>query len=356
MLSVLFLFFLGLVFLVKGSDIFVNSAASIAKKLGVSELIIGLTLVSVGTSVPEYASAIISSFQGRGDLVMGNIVGANINNIALIIGVTAIFTRIKITPEIILRDGYIMLFTGALFYVSILNGRLSFVEGFMFLLLYLGYLVFLFEANQRADGRRYNFREFIPYFFKFQYIITLHRNIGHNGLIELAKKRPRLTLEELKLNRLFEEALLKDFLLLSISGFGIFIGANYFVGGAVYFAHLLGLPLVFMGMLLAFGTTMPELSVSFTAARKGYGDISVGNILGSCVTNILLIVGTSVIISPINVTELTINYSAPFMLAIMAASVFFMTTKNELDRREAGILLIIYLLYLVIFSVKSMTA
>jgi cation:H+ antiporter len=132
---------LGLVLLVKGSDFFVQAAAAIAQKLGVSEFVIGLTLVAVGTSIPELASSVAASMQHQSDIVMGNIVGSNIANIGLILGVAATLAVIKTREEMVKRDGYLMLFAALVLYLFMLNGTISRVEAVLFLLLYCAYIL-----------------------------------------------------------------------------------------------------------------------------------------------------------------------------------------------------------------------
>ena len=170
---------LGLVFLVKGSDYFVKAASTIAKKLGVSEFVIGLTLVAVGTSIPELASSIVASIQQASGIVIGNIVGSNIVNIGLIVGVAAFLSPMKTEVEMLKRDGYIMLFAAVLFFVFALNGELSMIESGIFVLLYVAYVFFLFEEAEKYEGKLH-FKEFITYFFKFKYINSAVQKINGN--------------------------------------------------------------------------------------------------------------------------------------------------------------------------------
>ena len=163
-------FALGLILLVKGSDFLVKSAATLAKKLGVSEFIIGVTLVSLGTSIPELALAIIASIKQQSGLIIGNIVGANIANIGLITGVAATIAIIKTKKEMLKRDGYIMLFAAIIFYIFILNGLISRIEAILLLLLYSAYILFLYEVESKFKAK-YHFKEFIDYFFKLKYLI-----------------------------------------------------------------------------------------------------------------------------------------------------------------------------------------
>jgi cation:H+ antiporter len=350
MLLVVLLFFLGLFLLIKGADIFVKSAASIAKKMGVSELIIGLTLVAVGTSIPELASALTSSLEGQNDLLTGNIVGSNISNIGLIMGLAAVASRVKVSPQVVSRDGYVLLFASIMFYVSMLNRQITSREGVLFLVLYACYLLFLFKGNSRADGT-YRFREFLRYFFGFKYLMTIKDGLG-NGLLKVVNGTKSVS--ELKVRRLFQEALLKDLLLIVIGVAAVILGAKYFIEGAVYLAEAFSLPKTLVGVLLAVGTTMPELGVSYIAARKGYGDIAVGNIIGSNITNILLILGVCSTISPIIISSLVAEYTAPYLLFITIIFLIFLMTRKEIRRKEGVVLFSLYLVFILFLVIRSL--
>ena len=145
LLSRIVVLLFGLLFLVKGSDFFVKAAIEIAKKLGISEFVIGLTLVAVGTSIPELASSVVASFKQQSEIVIGNIVGSNIANIGLIIGLAATIAVIKTQEEMLKRDGYVMLFAALVLYLFIINGLISRIEAMIFLLLYFAYIMFLFN-------------------------------------------------------------------------------------------------------------------------------------------------------------------------------------------------------------------
>jgi len=168
------LFVIGLVLLVKGSDFFVNAAVRIAKRVGISEFVIGLTLVALGTSVPEMGAAIMASFKHQSGIVMGNVLGSNIANIGLIVGIVAVLWVLKTNRQMLERDGYIMLFAAVLFYIFLFNGVVSRIEGVILLLLYVVYVLFVIETKSKLD-HGYNFKDFAIYFFKFGYIRTTGR-------------------------------------------------------------------------------------------------------------------------------------------------------------------------------------
>lgn len=330
---------LGLVFLVKGSDYFVKAASTIAKKLGVSEFVIGLTLVAVGTSIPELASSIVASIQQASGIVIGNIVGSNIVNIGLIVGVAAFLSPMKTEVEMLKRDGYIMLFAAVLFFVFALNGELSMIESGIFVLLYVAYVFFLFEEAEKYEGKLH-FKEFITYFFKFKYINSAVQKINGN------RNRGSESGNE---NGRLEGGFAKDILTLVLSCAAIVIGAKYFVDESIFFAELLGVPDTIIGTtLVAVGTSLPELVVTVSAARKGYGSIALGNIIGSNITNIFLILGLSGLLYPISVAEISLFFTTPVMIVISLILLVFISTGWEIKKWEGVALMAFYAAFLVV--------
>lgn len=331
-------FLVGLLLLVKGSDYFVESAASIARGVGVSEFVIGLTLVAVGTSIPELASSVVASLERESGIVTGSVVGSNIANICLIIGIAVAIAAIRTKEEMLRRDGYIMLLASGVFYLFALGGVISGIEATVFLLLYLAYVIFLLEMKPRFKGR-YHFKEFIRYFFKFQYLATIKRAVlGSHREGKPSKGEAR------KLSR---SALLRDLSVLILGGMAIVFGAKYLVEEAVFFAETLNIPQTLIGIsLVAVGTSLPELSVSVSAARKGYGDIAVGNIIGSNIANIFLILGISGLIFPLSIAESTLLFAAPFMIFTSLLLLIFIKSQWELRRMEGMALLALYVIFM----------
>ncbi|MDQ1276581.1 MAG: cation:H+ antiporter [Euryarchaeota archaeon] len=334
---------LGLVFLVKGSDYFVKSASAIAEKLGVSEFVIGLTLVAVGTSIPELASSIVASIQHASGIVVGNVVGSNIVNIGLIVGLAAFLSPMKTEVEMLRRDGYIMLFAAVLFFVFALNGELSKIESGLFILLYIAYTFFLFEEAEKYEGKLH-FKEFLKYFFKFQYINSARQKI--NGISNGSNRTNGDSDNE---NGQLKDGFSKEILTLVLSCAAIIIGANYFVEESIFFAELLGIPDTIIGTtLVAFGTSLPELAVTVSAARQGYGNIALGNIIGSNITNVFMILGISGLLFPIAVAEISLFFTTPVMIFISVVLLIFISTGWEIKRWEGVALMIIYAAFLLV--------
>jgi cation:H+ antiporter len=375
-LTNIFLFVGGLLLLVKGADIFVVSSSLIAKRFGVSEFIIGLTLVSIGTSVPELASSLTASFEHASGIVIGNVLGSNIANIGLIVSVAALLSSVRTEELMLKRDGYIMLFSSFLFLLFVLDFRISRIEAFVFLLLYFSYLMFLLDKAKKYEEEIY-FKGFMMYFFKFEYIFDIESRIktGIRGKTEKTKMKESLkkgygeieredevdkevsvedgTYIEIKAENEIEQineaenhsesSLLIEFIKLIAGGFAIVIGAKYFVEQAILFARTLEVPEALIGIsLVAIGTSLPELMVTVSAARSGYASIALGNVIGSNITNILLILGCSGLVHPLTVTEISVYYITPFMLFITLLLLLFIRTGWRIKRFEGLILFVLY--------------
>ncbi len=359
----------GLVLLVRGADLFVVTSSLIAKRFGVSEFIIGLTLVSVGTSVPELASSLTASFQQANGIVIGNILGSNIANIGLIASTAAILSNIRTEEVMLRRDGYIMLFSSFLLFLFMLDFKISRLEALVFLLLYLAYLLFLLDKVKKHEEDIY-FKDFLIYFLRFEYFFDLKARIrsgirsygkenGMPGLPsalgtgeEIEKKTGAESVTESEnenidvdiiAENLSETSLLTEFLKMVASGIAIIIGAKYFVEQSIFFAVLLKVPETLIGIsLVAVGTSVPELMVTVSAARSGYANIALGNVIGSNITNILLVMGCAGLVHPLTITGLSIYYIAPFMLIISTLLLLFIRTGWRIKRFEGRILLLLY--------------
>jgi cation:H+ antiporter len=325
-----FLFAIGLVFLVKGADIFVHSASRLSKRLGIPEFIIGLTIVAFATSLPELAGAVFSSFAGYGEIVEATIIGSNIINLSLIFGLIALLGTVVIDPDVFKRDGYIMVIVAFMFLLFGLNGIISRWEAGFLLLLYFVYTLFLLKPKEKYMD--YHFREFMNYFLRFEYITTLRQ-------ITSMKKGKRKTKKLL----LFEAGVLKDIFITFFSIFIIWQGARLVITQAVAFAEYLQLSHTVIGIsLIALGTSLPELGVVIAAARSGFGNMAVGNIVGSNIANILLIGGVAGMIRPLPVIRSSLTYTIPFMLFISVLTFYFIRHGRQIKRWEGAVLLSLY--------------
>ena len=332
------IFAAALFFLIKGSDYFVKAASAIARHLGVSEFVIGLTFVAVGTSLPELASSISASFLHQDELIIGNIVGSNIANIGIILGIAAIVAAIATRKDAVKMDGYLMLFSAlllALFAVDLLITR---VEAIVFLLFYGGYIIYLFDKSEELK-KEYNFKEYIWYILKFKTIKGAKRIIAgfFNGFNHTQKK--------------IWKPLLKDFLLMAISGTAVIAGANFTVIKASLFAEMLNIPKEIIGLILiAIGTSLPELSVSIAAARAGKGQIAIGNIVGSNIANILLILGTAALIRPVSFGLEVLYFVLPVLIFLSVVLLLLIKYCTKITRTHGIFLVAFYVLFLIFLT------
>jgi len=273
----------------------VSGASGIAKKFGVSQFVIGLTIVALGTSAPEMVVSFISSFEGNSTIAVGNIVGSNIFNTALILGLTAVILPMSITRQNIKTDIPFNIGVTFLLLLFGING-LSRIDGIIFLILFAWYIYYSFKYSSREESKEKNETE-------RSLFISIIMTIG--GLA------------------------------------GLIFGGNWFVDGAKEVAALAGLSDKFIAItILSTGTSLPELATSVVAALKGNDRMALGNILGSNTFNILLILGGSSLINPIAMDSISwIDLGMVLACSIALFVCAFTNKKNKIDRLEGFILL-----------------
>jgi len=250
----------GFVALVKGADFFVEGASSIAGRLGIPQLVIGLTVVAMGTSAPEAAVSITAALKGSADITIGNIVGSNILNVLIILGLTAAITPIAVARSTVRADTpFMLLITLALLLMG-LDGTIGLLDGVILIILFVAYLTYLFIAAKKGK-------------------------IGDNN-------------SDVKKYKLWQA------ILAALGGLAmIVLGSHVAVDSASDIARAFGMSERFIGLtIVALGTSLPELFTSVSAARKGNADIAIGNIVGSNIFNILFVVGISALIVPVPFT------------------------------------------------------
>lgn len=337
MILELLLLIIGLVLLLLGSDKFVDSGSRIAKKVGVSDFIIGLTLIAVGTSLPELASSIVAALKGSSGLIVGNLVGSNIANIGLIIGVCALISVIRTNETMLKRDGYVMIFVSIIFVLLAMNGVVNYIEGLVLLIVYFIYILFLIESKETIK-KKFHFKEFVIYFLRFRFIRTL-LNFSNN---KSHKK---------KVNR---GGLAKEFIISAISLAALIYGAKLLVDNSIYFSKMFGMSETFVGLaLIAIGTSLPELAVSISAVRKGFNEILIGNIIGSNIANISLVFGISSLIRPVQIATSSVYYLIPAMLVFSVLFLIFIRNEWKINRNQGIVLLAMYILFLLFAGFKG---
>ena len=315
----LLLLVLGFVMLVKGADWFVDGAASIASKFGIPQLVIGLTIVAMGTSAPEAAVSITAAFAGNADITIGNIVGSNILNILIILGITSLVYPISVQKNTLAIDIPVTIFITALLLLLGYDGKISRIDAIIMLIIFIAYLSFLFVSAKKE----------------------------RNALLQNSVEETEIT------NANSEETEIKDIplfkaILFTIIGLALIIaGSNFVVKSATFIAEKLGLSQRFIGLtIVALGTSLPELFTSVTAAMKKNSDIAIGNIIGSNIFNILFVVGLSGLIIPVPFqAEFRFDTIISGIAAI--ALLLFCLPKKKLPRFAGAIFLICYALYFI---------
>ncbi|MCK8046567.1 calcium/sodium antiporter [Shewanella sp. 1CM18E] len=291
----------GFLILTVGAEALVRGASQIALRLGLTPLIIGLTIVAFGTSAPELAVSVKSAIAGNSGIALGNVIGSNIANIGLILGITALIRPIKIESQMVRRDIPIMIGASLLFWSLLLDGGLSFWDGAILSALLVAYLTFsYFTAEKQTDDD-----------------------------VEDTKQNPILSV------------------LFIVIGISMLVGGGIlFVDGAVAMAQSFGISEVIIGLtIVAIGTSMPELVTSIVAALKGQSDIAIGNVVGSNLFNILGILGVTALIHPIIGSEISnLDWSA--MIAFAVILLPFAYTGLRIGRREAALLVLGYVAYI----------
>lgn len=339
MFLTILLFASGLLLLVKGADYFVRSASRLAKLFGVSEFIIGMTLVAFGTSLPEFVNIITASLAGHNELVLGNVVGSNVLNITLILGIAAIVHTIRINRAVLGRDVYLLTGVSCLLLVSAWFGPIGRWAGLFFITVYAAYIVFLVRSKERY--RAQGVGEFITFFLRFEYVTTLAGMAVHSDNPSRVRKR-------------IVKKVLPQIGILIASFVCIVYGSSLVVDSAVSLAELLGVSQTIIAVsMVAIGTTLPEFSVTISALRKGYSGLVIGNLVGSNIANALLILGAAAIIRPIAVPHIVMTVTLPLMAIISFIVFLFMRSDREVTRKEGFALVSLYAIFLLAVFVAS---
>ncbi len=303
----------GLALLVAGAEFLVKGASRLAAVLQISPLIIGLTIVAYGTSAPEMFVSTMSSFSGQGDIAMGNVVGSNICNVLLILGLSALVAPLIVTKQIIRSDVPIMIGVSILLLIFCLDGKLSRVDGLILLIGGLTYTVSLIYQSSKQKRTQDE--------FALEY--------GFDGQIT-----PSLWFKNI---------------VLIVGGLALLVlGSRWLVDSAVTIAEALGVNELLIGLtIVAIGTSLPELATSVVASFRGERDIAVGNVLGSNIFNILVVLGVASTISPdgIQVKEALIQFDIPVAIAVAVACLPIFYSGQRIDRWEAVLFLFYYVVY-----------
>ncbi len=341
----LILLAIGFVFLIKGADFFVDGASGLAKRLGVSQLIIGLTIVAMGTSAPEAAVSITSAFKGESAVAVGNIAGSNILNTLIILGVTACIQKLKM-PKSTLR--YELPFTFLVTIVFVLcgatGGQISRPEGILLWAFFIIYWIYLLKtARKEAKADKAMARAALQIA-----MLTAPKKRSNARKRADAKASKSTRHQQSKITVKTQPDTFKSIALVLVGLVIIMAGSNLAVSSATGLAHILGVSERLIGLtIIALGTSLPELVTSIVAARKGDADLAIGNIVGSNIFNILFVIGTSSIIIPTTFDPLFITDG---LIAAASLALLFVATikRKELNRKWALAMLASYVVYFVI--------
>jgi cation:H+ antiporter len=292
-------FTLSMAALIFGADFIINQSERIALRFNISHFVIGATLIALGTSLPEMAVSMSASYQGNGDIAVANVIGSTIFNIAMVLGFVFLIAK-KINPnrDLFAKDSAWSLFPILIFILMALDGKLTLLDGILFLCLMGAYLLFLIQSNQVEE------------------------------IDEAIKKEP------------FNG--LKTALLLLVGFVFVVVGADFAVSSASNIAQSLGVSQWIIGLfLVAFGTSLPELIISIKSALKNNADLAIGNIIGSNVANFTMVLGVSAMVNPlsVNLKENFFDIAAAFILCLMLVFI----TANKLYSKSAGITLLVVL-------------
>lgn len=292
------LFIAGILLLYYGADYLVKGAANIARILGIKPIVVGLTVVAFGTSMPEFLVGLQAAIRGENDIAVGNIVGSNIANIALILGISAVISPLVINFKSIKKELIFLLISSLVFCGVIYNGT-NLIIGIIFILIMVVFIVYL---------------------------------ILHPGVAPIKEELPES-----------DNSIPKNIIFVIVGGVGLVFGSRFLIDSAVFFARIFEVPEIVIGMtIVAIGTSLPELAASVVASVKKQSDISIGNIIGSNVFNMFFVIGGVSLIKDINVNKLIYSFEIPIMLLLIALLFPMIAKDNGLKRTSGVIFLIIY--------------
>lgn len=315
MTTTILIFIAGLIVLILGADLLVRGASRLAAAFGVSPLVIGLTIVAIGTASPEIAVSLQAAANGQGDLTLGNVLGSNIFNILFILGAASMIAPIVIAEQLIRKDAPIMLGVSLLVFALAFDNHLGLFDSLILLAGVIAYTVFALRQSR-----------------------TESREVQKEYAQEFAEKEPHTA------GNTFKNVLL------ILAGLGLLVlGSRWLVDSAVIIAIALGVSELVIGLtIVAVGTSLPEVATSVIAALKKESDIAVGNAVGSNIFNLLGVLGLGALVAPdgILVSEQILRQDLPVMVFVALVTLPIFYIDNHISRFEGGLLLAYYVLYL----------
>jgi len=311
MLNTIIFIIAGIILLYKGAEWLVGSSARFAQHLHVSRVIIGLTVIAIGTSLPELMTSMIGALQGSPDVALGNILGSNMANIGLVLAIAVIIKPIRSHIEDIYRDGPWLVLGAVLLLILALDGNLSRIDG---LILFIFSLVF------------------------FTFIVS---QVHKSRMIE----EDKLPFQEFKIKARDRR---RNIVLIAFGLASLIMGAQLLIVGALDLAALFNAPELLIGLtVVALGTSLPELAASAWSAIHGKAEVTLGNVIGSNIANIFLVLGLVAIVSPIAISQRATQIDIPILVVYTILVILLIRTREKLTRGEGVLLLVIYLTYII---------
>lgn len=310
----------GLVLLVAGAELLVRGASDVANRMGISALIVGLTIVAYGTSSPEMAVSIQSGLEGNADIALGNVVGSNIFNVLAILGIAALISPMMVANQLIRLDVPIMIGVSVLTLMFGVDGRISRVDGIILFI-----LAILYTGFQIYEGRR-----------------------QAKASAEDAEGNPQ--------QRLSAKVLMINIALILAGLVLLVLGSDFLIDSSISIAKVIGVSDLVIGLtIVAAGTSLPELASSVVASIKGEQDIAVGNVVGSNIFNILAVLGLSAVVSAngINVSAAAVRTDIPVMIAVAVACLPIFSSGQSISRWEGVLFLFYYVAYTLYLILQS---
>ena len=303
----------GLALLLFGGEVLIRGAVGLAKRVGISPFIVGLTIIGFGTSAPEVVVSVDAALSGSPGIAVGNVIGSNIANILLIVGSAALFVPLAVHPDALKRDGTMMAFATVLFIAIALMGTATWYHGVVSIIVLVAYLTYsVCSDRQRNDATA-----------------QLHRDKGE----QLQSSLPN-----------------KVWVMLLALGIGLaalVAGSRFAVIGASAIAREAGISEEVIGItLVAFGTSLPELATAMVAAARKQADVCIGNVIGSNIFNLLGITGAAAIAAPLPFAASVVSFDIWVLLAVTVLFLWFMLTGRRIQRWEGAVLLLLYFSYI----------
>lgn len=300
---------IGFVLLIKGADLFVEGSVSIAKYFNVPAMIIGLTIVALGTSAPEASVSITSSLAGQNEMSIANVVGSNFFNILLVLGVSSIIKTLPVKIDTVKKDTPFLILISILLLIFSYNLKLSRFEGFIFLVIFTYFLFDTIKSSKKS-------------------ISEINSNESNDS-----NNKP--------------QSVLKTIIISIIGLVGIVFGGDMVVNSASSIATIFGMSENLIGLtIVAMGTSLPEFVTSIVAVKKGETEIAIGNVIGSNIFNILFVLGISTVIAPLTVSMASL-IDIIFMILITLILFFMINKKHNLNKANGILMVLMYVIYMI---------